>query len=397
MTPDFLTESEARELVEHHMAHEPPATPLQQILDAGEIPRLKGYTVVPGKVSDSIFGGKGYYKKKNGTKVEFENPALDSVIDTPLRLMARTLRISTHDKNRGEIPFKDQILALNHHFMRRMLMDIVGTSQYDVPGLTDSSVVVAAENLDSFMFENVLRVYASRTDTSTSLFRAYFVRNERVFSGYLLPEGLIPNGKLLFIMDTPSTKTDADKTIDPDYLFKKRICHPFEYREITNRNIEGFVAVAAFLKQRGMLLADTKTEMGKDKQGRIKSQDELYTMDSSRFWSCEDYGHQLDLFLRRDEKGLEAYIKETQPGIKEEEYTFNGGVVITPLSLSKEFARGMSKGSQGYTEQQRIEIAVRYIIGVQHLLNTRFEPDTRPHDERVISGLKTSVAELIKN
>src|SRR5690349_13556286 len=143
----YLTEEQALVLVDDYMAAEGSVSTTQEILDSGAIPELKGFTVRPGKVSDSIFGGHVSFKGGDGRAVEAENPPLVTTDGRPLRLMVRTQRISTHDINRGEIPFKDQILAANHNYMRRLVEPAIGTSQFDVPGLADNEVVIAAENL----------------------------------------------------------------------------------------------------------------------------------------------------------------------------------------------------------------------------------------------------------
>ena len=163
----------AQEIVQEYMKNEGAIRSTQEILDSGAIPRLKGYTVRPGKVSDSIFGGKGKFTKKTGEVVEFENPELTAKDGTPVRLMVRTDRISTHDILRGSIPFKDQILAMNHNYMRKLLAPAIGTSQYEVPGLDDNAVVIAAENLQQLGFENVLRAYMAKSTTETSLYQHY--------------------------------------------------------------------------------------------------------------------------------------------------------------------------------------------------------------------------------
>jgi hypothetical protein len=67
---------------------------------------------------------------------------------------------------------------------------------------------------------------------------------------------------------------------------------------------------------------------------------------------------------------------------------------LNPKSYSKEFARGFSEGERGYTDEQRIAIAARYVVGIQELLGRRFEPDMRPRDERVVSGLRKTVESL---
>ena len=129
--------------------------------------------------------------------------------------------------------------------------------------------------------------------------------------------------------------------------------------------------MSEFLRQRGLIAVDTKTEHGINRRGEIVSQDEIWTMDSSRFWLLEDYNSQLEM-LRKGK------IKE-----------------LDPKSYSKEFARGFSKGKDGYNDEQRMQIAVRYIEGIQHLLGVRFEPDTRLTEERIVSGLETVVQRLV--
>lgn len=371
MNPDMMTEDAAYGTVAAYIGKESKISSTQDILNSGAVPKLHGFMVRPGKVSDSIMGGKFTVHEKDGVEV-YENPPLNTKEGVPLRIMVRTERISTHDINRGVIPFKDQILAENHNFMRRLLQSAIGTSQFDLMGLADNSVVIAAENLKTIPVENVLRGYMAKSSTSTSLYQAYVVRGERTFAGHKLPEGLVTNGPLPYVMDTPSTKSDEhDATIDMEYLVKNKLCTPEQYVQIRNAGIFAFGMVSQYLKERGIIAVDTKTEHGVNRKGEIVSQDEIWTMDSSRFWLVNDYQEQLDKFQRGE-------IKE-----------------INPKSYSKEFARGFSEGEKGYTDEQRTQIAIRYIIGIQHLLSKPFDPDRRQRDERVISGLETVVRELV--
>ncbi len=366
MNKELLTTNQARDLVEKYIAQEGTISSTQEIIDSGEIPELKGYQVKPGKVSDSVFGGRGSFKKEDQT-VDFVNSPL-RMFDRPARIMVRTPRISTHDITRGEIPFKDQILALNHNFMREMVQDTLGISQYN---LTDpNAVVIAAENLTQIGLENVLRAFMAKSSTSTSLYQHY-VQGKREFCGHKLPEGLLTNEHLPYVMDTPSTKSDLhDESVSPKYLLEKGICTGAQYTQIINSSLVAFGMVTQFLLDKGLILVDTKTEHGLNQDGEIVSQDELYTMDSSRFWKLEDYQTQLA-------NRIAGKIEE-----------------VNPVSYSKEFARGFSQGDSGYTDEQRIEIGIRYIEGIQHLLGKRFEPDMRPRDERVVDGLQKVVMNL---
>jgi len=101
MPEDFLTAEQAKILVEEYMAKEDKTVSTQEILDSGAVPALKGFHIRPGKVSDSIPGGKiEYLDKSTGQMVEFENPPLVTkqglagiTAGLSLRPMVRTERI----------------------------------------------------------------------------------------------------------------------------------------------------------------------------------------------------------------------------------------------------------------------------------------------------------------
>ena len=196
-------------------------------------------------------------------------------------------------------------------------------------------------------------------------------------------------------MDTTSTKSDDhDISVSPQQLYEMGICTPETYAAIRDGSVLAFKKVGSVLRPKGIILADTKTEHGRNHRGEVRSQDELFTMDSSRFWLTKDWKHQMDLFLQGKLDELVAYIKETQPGTPEKKYMVKGSPVTCPISMSKEFARGFSVGEEEYTPDQRVKIAARYIEGIQHLTGKRFEPDMRPRDERVVTGLNTLVDKL---
>lgn len=344
-TNHMLNDKEIRELVAAHGDAVNEGRPIRQLIEDGELPRLKGCTVQEGKVSDSVFG-----------------EGLRSSSGRPIRLMFRNNRISTHDVNRGAIPFKDQVLAINHDHMLRLVKPVLGSSQFEVEGLSPASTVIPAENLKLVKLENVLRLYMAESSTSTSLYQHWLAAKEQgqsvmKYAGHELQVSeLEVNGRLPYLMDTPSTKEAVDRTIDASYLVEDGICTEGQYAQIRNSSLMAFGMVSLYLSQKGMVLVDTKTEHGINAEGRIVAADELYTMDSSRFWKLDDHGN----LVTRDGK---------------------------PVSFSKEFARGMVKEKgQQFTQEQATEIAVRYIQGLQHLTGETFTPDLRPRDQRIVES-----------
>jgi len=172
-------------------------------------------------------------------------------------------------------------------------------------------------------------------------------------------------------MDTPTTKAEFDEPLSPQQLFSREICTPQQYKQICNSSLLAFGIITELLRHRGIMAVDTKTEHGINHQGKIVCQDEIWTLDSSRFWLIDDYQQQCAQFKAGE-------INE-----------------IKPQSYSKEFARGFSKGSQGYSEDECVTIAMRYIEAIQYLLQTPFKPDLRPRDEQIIEGLNKVVEVLL--
>ena len=242
--------------------------------------------------------------------------------------------------------------------MLNLVKDALGTAQFEIPGLEPTSTVIACENVEMIKIENVLRMYMAKSSTSTSLYQNY-LNGKREFCGHKIPDGLNINDKLPYLMDTPSTKEKNDKSVSPKYLFENGICFKEEYVQIRNSSLMAFGIVTNFLKDKGLVLVDTKTEHGKNSKGQIVVADEVYTLDCSKFWKIDENGN---LELDEDKN---------------------------PKSFSKEFARSMIKDekTQTFTSEQINEIAIRYIMSYQYLTGKRFVPDLRPREERIIASV----------
>ena len=350
----MLDKRQIEELVAEHGDQVSAGRSIRELIADGELPRLKDATVLEGKVSDSVI--REDLVTRDGHH---------------LRLMFRNNRISTHDVNRGAIPFKDQVLAFNHAHMLNLVRPILGSSQFEVPGLMPSSTVIPAENLKLIMLENVLRLYNAESSTSTSLYQYWLAarkegRKVTTFAGHALNVAdLEVNGRLPYLMDTPSTKDKKDRTVDVGMLVNNGVCTEQEYVQIRNSSLMAFGVVSEYLRGRNMVLVDTKTEHGVNSAGQIVVADEVYTMDSSRFWRLDEN----NTLMTRDGK---------------------------PVSFSKEFARGMvTEKNQQFSPEQTRFIATRYILGLQHLLGCEFTPDLRERDERIVDSTNLILDSLL--
>lgn len=109
-------------------------------------------------------------------------------------------------------------------------------------------------------------------------------------SGVELPAGLRESERLPEPIFTPSTKAEEghDEAIDFDGAAAL-----VGDRELAGRmrdvSLAVYEAVAEHARERGVILADTKFELGLDDDGTLTLADEVCTPDSSRFWPVDGY------------------------------------------------------------------------------------------------------------
>jgi phosphoribosylaminoimidazole-succinocarboxamide synthase len=109
-------------------------------------------------------------------------------------------------------------------------------------------------------------------------------------SGHQLPEGLVDGSKLPEPIYTPSTKApigEHDENITrEDAVNQLGAAAAGELERLT---LAIFRRASDTATKRGLLLADTKFEFGRDSHGILRLADEVLTPDSSRFWPADDW------------------------------------------------------------------------------------------------------------
>ncbi len=107
--------------------------------------------------------------------------------------------------------------------------------------------------------------------------------------GHRLPEGLLEASQLPTPIFTPSTKaTDGhDENIDREAA--ARLIGEGRFDELERISLEVYTHAAAYARERGIIIADTKFEFGLDESGQVVLGDEVLTPDSSRFWPADTY------------------------------------------------------------------------------------------------------------
>jgi phosphoribosylaminoimidazole-succinocarboxamide synthase len=107
--------------------------------------------------------------------------------------------------------------------------------------------------------------------------------------GHKLPTGLQEASQLPEPIFTPATKNDTghDENISREQLAVT--IGPELTNELERLTLKLYNFASSFLRARGLILADTKFEFGRNKSGGLILIDEMLTPDSSRVWEEKTY------------------------------------------------------------------------------------------------------------
>ncbi|HEY2142198.1 MAG TPA: phosphoribosylaminoimidazolesuccinocarboxamide synthase [Solirubrobacteraceae bacterium] len=206
-------------------------------------------------------------------------------------LMVASDRISTYDAvHPTPIPDKGKVLtglsafwfAKTEHIVANHLLSATDGVPEEARGRT-----LVVRELEMLPVECVVRGYI--TGSGWKDYQA-----TGAVSGIELPAGLRESERLPEPIFTPSTKADVghDEAIDFDRA-AELVGDRALMQRVADVSIELYSFAAEHARARGVILADTKFELGLDGTGALTIGDEVLTPDSSRYWPLEGYevGH----------------------------------------------------------------------------------------------------------
>jgi phosphoribosylaminoimidazole-succinocarboxamide synthase len=106
--------------------------------------------------------------------------------------------------------------------------------------------------------------------------------------GIALPAGLKQCAQLAEPIFTPATKEETGHDINISFERMTELTGTVAAEELRRRSVELYQQGAAYARERGILIADTKFEWGWC-EGELILIDEALTPDSSRFWPADGY------------------------------------------------------------------------------------------------------------
>ena len=214
-------------------------------------------------------------------------------IDAERMLMVASDRQSAFDVILDDpIPGKGEILTqisnfwfdklahvMPNHFTGDSVADVLPPEQAQI--LAARAVVV--KKLTPVKVEAIVRGYLAGSG-----WKDY--QQTGAVCGIALPAGLQEAQRLPEVLFTPSTKAavgDHDENIS--FAECERIIGAELAAQVRDKAIALYTEAAAYARQRGIIICDTKFEFGLDEHGTLTLMDEVLTPDSSRFWPADQY------------------------------------------------------------------------------------------------------------
>ena len=293
---------------------------------------------------------------------KYEGKVRDCYMRGGRRTIVVTDRISAFDVVLGTIPFKGQVLNRMAAFWFEATADLAPNHVINVP---DPTVMVARE-CKLLPVEFVMRDYLTGV-TSTSIWSAY-QRGDRTFCGHDLPDGMKKNQRLRKAILTPSTKAekgDHDRSVSRAEVLEMGLLSAEDFDQAALMCARLFAFGQGEAARRGLILVDTKYEIGRRPDGELCFIDEIHTPDSSRYWYADDYQSRFD--GGQEPRGLDKeYVRRT---LAEQGYKGDG----PPPPLA---------------DDVRVEAARRYIQVCELITGRPFVPDSDEPIARIRRNLK---------
>ena len=279
------------------------------------------------------------------------------------RILIATDRQSAFDHVLGVIPLKGQVLNRIAQYWFEQTVDIAPNQVISVP---DANVTVARE-LDMLPVEIVVRRYL--TGSSDTAVWTHYSKGVRQYCGIDLPDGMVKNQPFDAPIITPTTKSEEhDELISSQQVVDDGLVDKATWEQVEQIALALFARGTELAAKQGLILVDTKYEMGLDEKGRITLADEIHTPDSSRYWIAESY-------QERHARGEE------------------------PESLDKEFLRlwlrekGISDDNIPELDDDiRIQVAERYIDLFERVTGQTFQAELG--DAPVLERIEGRIAEF---
>lgn len=275
-------------------------------------------------------------------------------------------RLSSFDRHICEIPGKGELLNMINEWWMRKTAHIIPNHL-----LFSQGDYLIAKKCEVIPLEIIVRAYITGS-TKTSLW-THYNRGVRNYCGVAFPDGLKKNQKLSKPVITPTTKGETDELISYEEIIRSGTCSSEDIDYIYDKAMELFTFGSNLLKDKGLILVDTKYEFGRDSLGNIILIDEIHTCDSSRFWLESTYHERMATSVepqKIDKDSVRDYVKGICDPYTEEIPEIPASKIEEVLACYTGFYKIISgQVYNGYSGNNKINTDLETNFTVQHYFN----------------------------
>jgi phosphoribosylaminoimidazole-succinocarboxamide synthase len=218
-------------------------------------------------------------------------------VDAQTLLLVASDRVSAFDVVlREPVPHKGAVLTQISAFWFERLAAVISSHFLSADA---DEIVARLPALDPFRSTLMGRAMLVRRTTPVPfecVVRGYITgsawveyRRSGTLAGEPLPVGLVESARLDPPIFSPATKADVGH--DENVTFRRlgeALGHALA-DQLKHASLDLYEAGRAYAAPRGIIIADTKFELGSTPDGRLIVIDEILTPDSSRFWPADRY------------------------------------------------------------------------------------------------------------
>ena len=218
-------------------------------------------------------------------------------VDASTLLIVATDRVSAFDVVMNEpVPYKGAVLTqMTAWWLRRFERDVRHHMMSSDADAIVERVPALAPHRDALAGRAMLCPRTTHSTGKTSV-RGYLsgsawkeYRATGTLAGERLAAGLTESARFDPPVFSPATKAETGHDENITRARMAAVLGEADARELERLSLHVYSLGREIAAERGIIIADTKFEFGRDEAGRITLIDEVLTPDSSRFWPADKY------------------------------------------------------------------------------------------------------------
>jgi len=261
------------------------------------------------------------------------------------------------------IPFKGQVLNAISEYTMRQTSDILPNALVEN---VDPSVVVQRK-MRNLNVEWIVRGYLWGS------MAAAYEKGDRSFCGLQVQDGLNRFQQFDSPLFTPTTKAEVGHDENMTMEEVEQLVGKDMAQQAKDVALRLYQRGAELMRQRGLILIDTKYEFGLDEEGRLHVIDEVNTPDSSRLCTVQEWETKYPQIAAEMTTGQHKTVSDllkAKPELKLKEFSKQ---YVRDALLEMGFDPVKDKVAPKLTEEHVVECAFRYISIYEQVTGQRFK------------------------